>query len=523
MRKYKQRLSKHIDFSKISQLALFSIFSCLIFILYYQRIGSHSFGDEWNNFMAGFFMQKGRLLYSQIFYNHQMLAAYVSYIIQSVFHPQSLYTLLLYHRVFILVFSLILDILLIFRFGWKGFAFAIIYELTKYYFFGFLFLAESMTVQPLVYMLAVWWEKVMLKKISGFDYILAGIFTWFVLFLREPLSIVAFALYIGILWGRVDFQAKKKSVLVFLFLSILIGISVGKNITAYIEQVLMFNLTVILPFESRSSGDLASVKGFFYPVSILFTGQINYLRYVLVGLDVVFLTTSIFFLVRSPKKYLYVFLFSILGLASLRFVTPGKMFFESFHLVPWYGLFIMSTLLLAETVRRIYPRMRLVIVGAFCVILVLILSANSFVWEKVDRNRDFSINYAHYYLNGEVFRVLSKSTDTLFADKWDYLINWQANLDTPYTYGIYSFATASCKTCAEARIAMFQKNPPDFYYTYCPTNIYSTDLLPQNVRDDYFPLYTKGNPTCLFIHKKKIPSITTEQKNKIEELGFYLM
>src|SRR5947207_14955092 len=50
-----------------------SVFLLCVYKLQYDHIGSFSFGDEYNSFVMGYFMQKGRILYSQIFTNHQVL------------------------------------------------------------------------------------------------------------------------------------------------------------------------------------------------------------------------------------------------------------------------------------------------------------------------------------------------------------------------------------------------------------------------------------------------------------------
>src|SRR5438874_979090 len=119
-------------------LIIIPLICLLLFIgkLYYDRVGTFSFGDEYNNFVAGYFMLKGRILFSQIFFNHQILMAYVSFAIQKIFHPHTLYKLVLYHRLFVIFFSLIFDALLLLRFKYKALGVVVFYEIVKYYLFG---------------------------------------------------------------------------------------------------------------------------------------------------------------------------------------------------------------------------------------------------------------------------------------------------------------------------------------------------------------------------------------------------
>src|SRR5258706_10849313 len=145
--KQDKEVSKNSCFHLITStyVILFVLVCFLVIInkLYYDRVGSFSFGDEYNNFIAGYFMIKGRALFSQIFFNHQVLMAYISFAIQKVFHPTTLYKLVLYHRLFVIFFSFVFDILLVMRFRLRALICILFYEIIKYYLFGNLFLAES--------------------------------------------------------------------------------------------------------------------------------------------------------------------------------------------------------------------------------------------------------------------------------------------------------------------------------------------------------------------------------------------
>src|SRR3989344_1885928 len=121
------------------------IFFLTHFVLY-RKIGAFGCFDDCPNIMAGWFLLKGRVLYEQIFYNHQPLIVYFSELIQWITSPKSLYQLVLFHRLFLYLFSFCFGILLVIRFRLKGFLFLLLYETTKYYFFGDRFLAEAFIV-----------------------------------------------------------------------------------------------------------------------------------------------------------------------------------------------------------------------------------------------------------------------------------------------------------------------------------------------------------------------------------------
>ncbi len=510
----------------INLLIYFSLFAFFVFIasMYYQHVGGFSFGDEWNNFIAAYFMLKGKALYSQIFYNHQMLIVYLSYFIQKMLNPKSLYQLVLYHRMFILTFSFLFDLLIIYRFKKIGIAFTFFYELTKFYLFGNLFLSESLIVQPLVYLLGITWYKFQKIKISSFDLIICGIFAWFVLFMRETFIPVTILLYVLILLDKKINRIRLMSFVIFSLLSLLTLFSIYRSISQYIFQVGYFNITVMIPYEARSSS-VFFVNGVVYPILILFGGKWNYFRNLLIGLDVVFLFSIVRYVLYYKRLKEMIIIIVILGLANLRFIPPGNVFFEAFHILPWYGLFIVTILfLISKFFQTIYFRKTAYLLISLLVMIYAyaFLSPQGFIWDKVNKNEEFTVNYANYYITGEVFRRLSNPGDLLFADLWDYFIHWQANLDSPYKYSLYSFAASGDRKFVSERENMLKKTPPSFYYTYCPKGVYESIYLTENEKKSYVQLYTKGKPSCLYINVNKLPYISKTQWNEAKKLGYYL-
>ena len=89
---------------------------------------SFSFVDEYNYPVSADFMLKGKQLHKEVFFNHQVLAAYMSYMIQLIAQPATLYALIATHRVFVIVFSYLLGALLVWRFRFKGVVVFFIFE-----------------------------------------------------------------------------------------------------------------------------------------------------------------------------------------------------------------------------------------------------------------------------------------------------------------------------------------------------------------------------------------------------------
>lgn len=506
----------------LAVFSFFSLFFIFIFKTYYQQFGAFGCFDDCFNFVAGRFMLNGRPLYSGIFFNHQPLAAYLSYAIQGIYNPQNTYQLVFDHRVFMLLFSFIMDILLIIRFGLRGAGFVIFYEITKFYFFGDRFLGEALIVQPLVYMFGIAWEKLQKKKLFFFDFLLAGVFSWFVIFMREPYIPVALFIFISILWGKKFLKLKLISLFIFLFLSL---ITLGFiNLGEYFFQVFRLNLGIVFLKDGDGNVARSLLTSFLYPLEIFFSGKMTFLRQILIGIDLVFLVSVIFYF--KLKKYReIVFIFLVLGFSAIRPVPPGTVFYEAFHMLPWYGLFLISSFFLLRSSivssKRLGYLLMLILFGTF---IYSLYPLESFVWKKIDRLGLFKTNYAPYFSYGETIRALASPQDKLFVDLWDDFMYWQAGLESSYKYSLYTPLMKSYKKYYDARTQMFSLNSPDFYYSHCDNGkpLFSEAVLPKNKEKDYKQLYTNKMPSCLFIKNTKLPQISEKQLDEAKKLGFYL-
>lgn len=505
-----------------------SVFLTLFFFKLYRVYSDHfsAFGcfDECFNYVSGFFMLKGRTLYSQIYFNHQMLMAYLSFLLQAILHPQSIYFLVLEHRLFIFFFGVIMNIFLIARFGLPAVGFAVIFEATKFYFMGSLFLAESLLVYPLVYLFALAWQKLLRKKVFTFDYIFAALSAWAVIFLREPAILAAVFLYGVILFCKDTARRKLISFLIFALLTVTTLLSIPWS--DYISQVWVYNAQTAFASEvgTQHVVGFGILKVFLYPLFILFNGKWTFVREILIGVDILFIISLIALFIKRRIK-IAIFLLVALGLTNIRVVPPGTIFYEAFHMLPWYALFVFTTfLLLKETfllqIKRAWKYGLIVIV--LLVSCYIVISPKSFIWEKVDRKRDFNLSFDTYYVYGEAVKQLAKSTDTLFLDGWNELIYWQANLNSPYKYSRTEGSIGNVLKLVNARADMFANNPPDFYYSLCSGKTRYFGFLPDFLVKDYVELVYVHSPSCLFVKKSKLSQITTQQWDSLKVLRFYL-
>lgn len=498
-----------------------------VFFFYYKESVSFAFIDEYNNFLAGYFLIQGKMLYSQIFFQHQPLMAYISYVLQIVLHAATLYKLVMYHRLAVIFAALVFDLLLVYRFRYIGLGFAVIFELTKYYLFGNAFLAESIVVYPLVYLFGLVWDTLQKRKVANWEIILASLFTFFVVFMREPYIPTALILFAILLITKHPVRIKIISILLFIILSALILINLPLH--DYFFELTSVNITGVISIEAQQSHILGPgiIAIFMYPLLILVQGMMNYFRGVLIVIDVLFLLGifSYFAIDKQWKKGLLIL--AILGISNIRIETPGTIFFGAYHMIVWYGLFIFTTLLLVKNIFEAKHRAAIKTITSVLLIslfLYLILPTNALVWQKIDKQTIFNNNYAKYYSAGEVVHNLSDNHTTIFVEGWDSLVLWQANVPDAYPYLFYYLPMTNYPLYTQARATMFQKNQPEFVYSTC--GLYKNRLLTYSFKEyragAYEVFYFAKLPTCLYIKKSAIKTIKQDQWNSIKQFGYYL-
>lgn len=496
---------------KVMGVILILLLGMLLYKIYMPRVNAFGCFDDCNNFMGGYFLLHGKKLFSEIFFNHNPGMAYISAFIQAMTHPQNLYELVLRHRQFVLGFAVCMDVLLFLRFGWIALPFVLLFEFSKFYLFGDRFLAEGIVVYPILYLTGLGWDRLGRKNLALFDYILAAVFTWLVVFTREPYVPLALFLFGFILWNKKF--GKQHIVSLVLFVGLSIATVIYHNIPEFIFNVYTTNVGTTFAGENQTTGifGIGIWKAFLYPLLLLFGGTWGYFRFVEVGVDILFLLGVGFLLVcRQWRKAL--FLVFLLGLANLRYVTPGDAFFGAFHLLIWYGLLIFITSLLIEELWRKNGRMGIILFGGVLIVFAsLFVSKDSFIRQRANPQVEFITNYGDVMGVGNVIKDLSTPHDTLFLDGSDDIIYWVADRYSNYKYSWYTSLMPYFPKYTKARLTMFKNNPPDFYYGTCPGQKDPNYLMPLSLQDKYTRLLKNNKPSCLWVKDSKISSVTSSQ------------
>lgn len=514
-----QNTLKKITFSGFVLICFYIIFWGLIIRANLHRIGSFAFFDEYSTYVTGFFMLKGRTLFDQVFLNHQPLLSYFSYVMQMVLKPESFYVLATQHRISVLVFSIICSLLLVFRFRYIGIAFTIFFELTKFYLFGSLFLAESVIVYPIAYMTGL----IVLGNDKKFevrstDVIISSVLAWFVIFMREPYAPLAIFQFIVILYL---YKNKKiRSIAISLF-GVLSTITLATlPLKEYYYQLVTINANSVggAELESNNIFGTGVLKVFFYPIYIFISGEANFFRLILIILSVIFIVLFGWFIFRK-KQYIVAFLiFITLGLANIRFIEPGQIYFVAFHMLPWMAVFLMMIFSLLYFFRKsVSIQMTVpIFVCLFIILGIGVFQKDTFILKRVNKESEFNDNYIRFRTNGEVIKRLSSPEDKLFVDMSDSLVHYYAGLDSSYKYAFFYPVMSGDKKYITEREMMFEGTPPEFYYFNCFEGASEKLRVSESILKNYNEFKQGKMGTCLFVRKDVL---NKQPKEKLESLN----
>jgi len=497
----------------------------ILYKIYIPIINAFGCFDDCFNFAGGYFLGKGKTLFSEIYFNHQPLMAYISLLIQRYANPINIYGLLLSHRQSLILFSFVFQVLLCWRFGIIGLVSMFIYEFTKFWVFGDRFLAEGYIVYPLIYLIGLMMITIQKRRVYSIELIFASVCTWFVVFMREPYIPLALFLFFLIIRKKINTPVGFISLLIFFTLTALLFCLFP--VQDYVNNVIILNILTMLKkgltpnHSSMNVFLLELLKSFFYPLYIFISGLWTENRIILITLSSMYLLSTIMIVKSKKNVFLSFFLFIALGLANFRPTKPGLQYYQAFYMIVWYGLFTFSTMYIFYEVASNMRKKYVFFVCTIPLMLYIFFSPRSFIYQNTDSHAEFIINYGHYIGIGEVIKALSQPNQTMFTDGNEELLYWQAKRSSAYQYSFYYPAEKNSKYYA-ARLQMFIQNPPDFYYDFCIPVVPSEPSIPADFIHLYRRLYEYGKPSCLYLKASLIPTITSEQWKKAKEFEYTL-
>jgi hypothetical protein len=453
------------------------------------------FADEEENFLPGQYIFQGKKLYADIFVQHQPLAYIGSGIIQKIVHPQTISALVKTHRYGIILWSLIWSIILILRFGAPLFMTVFIYELTKITLLGNLFLAESLTVYPLIYLASF---VLLVKKTKWVEWIFIGLLLAFLFYTLLPLwPFLGFVYFYLIVRSKKSFRTLFIFIIDFLFLTIIVFRF--SSLKEYFINTIYITLKYYLPLTKNFSGTFSPLKSFIAPLLALTDMKSTYLLWVIKSLCLTFLI-NLFILFKKGKKSEAFFLFFSLGLASARYVQASTELYGAFHMNPWFSLLLVYTSLTSFQVIKLIKKNRLKITLIFLIFLIIFFSlvcAKYTLFDKRDPQSDLHVHYSPHYNYGNILRELKKPKDTLFVIPANMLLYWYSGIP-PVSKYIFFYEWMEKTPLTEDVKKIFTQNPPTFLYCVnCQKSVVYLYL------KNYSQLKQNGKTIPLFVIKNR--------------------
>ncbi len=496
------------------------IFAGISFFLL-KRVGAFGCFDDCFNFGAGDFILQGKQLYSQIFFNHQPFMAYISAAVQYSTDPATLFELVKFHRIAALVFADICGVFLILRFGVPAWASLVVFETTKFYIFGDRFLAEGLIVYPMMYSTMLIVSLLYKKELYHWEYVLAAVCAWFIFWMREPFmpwAIVAYTLLMMFSWKAKN-QDCIRGILIFALLhAMTLAVLPLKE---YFFNVIAVNFQMEVGVQAWTIDTAAQIIA--YPLFAVVSGLGNVFQNVLFILSILFLAFILYETVRNKRFMLVGTVCILLAAANLRVVPVGSLYYDAFHLIPWYGIFLAVTMMcvFASNKGKTERIIRFILFGVWGLFTVyVILSPSSYIHERIDTQTEFNNGYGNYFAKGEVIRLLSAPGDTMFVEMWEDPIYFVAGVPTAYKYSWYTSIMPEFSIYRQARNEMFQMYPPTFYAGACRNGDVESGYLSADVKDLYVQLLNSNKPSCIYVKKSIMQRITDEVSAGIKTYGY---
>lgn len=506
------------------------IFSLFVFFAF-QTLESHIFSihfvDEDENIIAGYYMAKGEKLYSDIFSHKQPMPAVFSALTNKILKPNSLFLFIKRHREAVFFYSVFWGLAFLYDFGLSGFIFSLATELSKRFLLGDLFLAESLVIFPLAYVLGYLWRLGWKEHVSN------GLRRYLFLFslVLVPFQLLALVPFTAIVVFYLLLKEKfRKEIILSLSLIFILFLLVFSPFASFTDYLINTKSAITTHYlrDTISKGFSQHFSlSFLRPVTILILPRKGEFGSFIWVLSSIYLLSFIYLFFKKKKGRLFLlFSFFLLGTTSLRPTHPDATFYEGFHGLPWFSSVLFLVIIQLKKATSLPPRGSLIAsVGIFLIFLILVYSGQFLIkdyFRKVDRERDFWVNFSRFLGIGRVIKTLSSDGDKLMVIPVEQLLYFESQLPHQnrflYTYE-WIFRDEKLKKELKKDL---KSSPPAFvYYDYASVGDDAKALL-DPIFVDYVQLRQDNTTTPLLIRENKLDHLESRQIKGIKNFGFII-
>ncbi len=491
-------------------LLLGSIAIITIDYFYLNKIFSLHFVDEEDNFVLGHFLLQGQKLYSDLFSHHQPLGYILSASLQLITDPQNIEMLVKRHRQFMILYSLVWSLILIWRFRERIIPPLIIYETSKFFLLGSHFLSESLAVYPILYLVLFLLEKRAPKTIEFF---IAGLLISFSAFILAPAWPMLAAYLVLLIWIK---RVRLKEFILIAFgglIPLLISIPFV-DIYYYFRNVFYINFKYYIPQSGEERLPMALIKSFISPLTALITPSSLESSGTIQKIAALSLFVSAVFLVKLKQYKALAVALTLLTLSNIRYFAPGLEYFSGFHILIWYALLLVLSFYFIPEIAKSYKKIKVVLFISVIAMISISLYSSKQLFEKRDMAHDYYVNYSEFYAYGEAIKAMRDEDDTLFVIPDAWLLYFQGDVkNNNKMVNFYGWMQLVWEL-NDPVVEKFKTSPPEFFYCDCDPKLVNS------YSDNYTQMVRDGAKTKLWVLSPKYNSLTEEQKNKLRFFNF---
>lgn len=433
------------EVKKIIGLVILGILIGLIWRIESNRWLSINFVDEQDNFVVGKNLIEGNKVFTNIFSHHQPGTYLLSGAIQKVLKPNTIQSLVRQHRQIITAWSIAWIILLTWRFGWPMMGAGVVVELVKNLYLGNMFLAESLVVFPMIYIVLIFLKN---KKLGPVEVFFNGTLMATVGMTLAPMWPILGIIGAGWIW-RWKNDIKKTGIIIIGEILVLGLVANFIDIKGYIENAVVINQKYYISIAGGDNLLISLGKATLTPFLFLINGtnrpEIWVIKFFVLGL----LGVSIVDL--KKKKYgQLLWIWTILTLANLRNFELEKIYYDGFHLLVWVGLIIAIPYFFVKQYRWLWG----------CLPIIILLMVNKgLIMSRPDYSRDFEIYYSRIFNMSEAIKATKENNDRLLAMPDEVMGYWQSGIKPAGRFIFFYKWMTGVEQLRKEQVANFESGP----------------------------------------------------------------
>lgn len=459
-----------------------------------------NFVDEQDNFVVAKNLIEGNKLYTNYFSHHQPGAYLLSGLIQKITKPNTIQSLVKQHRQVITLWSIGWIVYIVYRFGFQMIWPMTTLELIKNIYLGNMFLAESLIMAPMVYLVLIFLQN---KKIKTTEIFFIGMITMVVAMTLAPTWPVLAIITLG-WWIRWKKEIEKIAVMAIGGI-LVFGVMMNfVDLRGYIENAVMINQKYYIQIAGGGNPVWSLLKATTTPVLYLFNG-VNRPEMAMVKIMILVLIVETINLVRQKKFKQVLWVWGILTLTNLRNFELEKTYYDGFHLLIWVGLIVTIPYLIQNTKWRIC--------GLIPIIVLLFINKNEF-FKVPNYENEFEVYYSRIFNMSEAIRTIKNENSRLLAMPDEVLGYWQAGIKPAGRFIFFYKWMTEVPELKKEQLLIFASNPEYL--------IMKDDQglgIGNEVKSKYQQFSYRGGESEFFVNKEAWKTYSTEKINKLRYYG----